>query len=505
METVPAVGRQGLFRNMLWLLVGNLVAQVLAAAMGLLLARAVGPHEYGLYAMAFSLAMAFTYTALMGLDSIVPREVARNPGRAGHVALSALIPALLWFPVLVLLILGAGTALGYSLQVRTLLFPAALITGIRGLANLFRSVLRGLERMNLDAAVQTLENGLALAGVGGILLLTPSVEAAVWAMLGAEVLSLTLAGIWAGRLARPIGWEARLARDIVVAALPLGLTFTLVGLNMRLDTLILSIFRPAREVGLYNAAISLMMLARSVGLMAAAFLPRLSSLAQRDEGAFARLRDQGVLWMLVPGVGIGVTMSLLAPFLMALLYGTPFLSAAPVLRVLGLGTIAVFLNAYFWQVLIARGEQGTIARTTAVSLIFSLALAAVLVPRWGSLGAAGAVLAREVVQSVLLIRHVLGRPPLTLRRGFWVPFLGAAGAMALALWPAREATGPVALAYLTLALVAYLMVLSASRVVPGSGLSQWVRAPFSRRGREICWRWATERGGADSFLADDER
>ncbi len=488
MESVPVVGQRGLLRNMLWLLVGNLVAQVLGAAVGLLLARWVGPHGYGLYATAFSLAMTFTYTALMGMDSIVPREVARNPIWAGRVALSALIPALLWFPVLVLLIFGAGMALGYSLEVRALLLPAALIMGIRGLVGLFRSVLRGLERMELDAAVQGLETGLALIGSVLALLLSPSVQRALWAMVGAETLSLILAGIWVSQLARPFGWEARLARDMVVAALPLGLTFTLVGLNMRLDTLALSLFQPAREVGLYNAAVSLMMLARSVGLMAAAFLPRLSFLAQQDEAAFARLRDQGVLWMLVPAIGIGVTMSLLSPFLITLLYGAPFLPAAPVLRVLGVGTIAVFLNAYFWQVLIARGGQGTIACTTAASLLLSLALAAVLVPRWGALGAAGTVLAREILQLVLLSRHVLGQPPLTLRRGLWVPFLGAAGAMVLALWPARGATGPVALAYLVPALVAYLAVLVGSRVIPVKGLRQSAQGLFSREEKEFCWQ-----------------
>jgi len=115
----------------------------------------------------------------MGLDSVVPQEVARDPERAGHVALSALIPALLWLPVLVLLILGTGLALGYSPQVRALLLPAALVTGVRGLVNLFRSVLRGLERMGLDAAVQAVENGLVLGGVTLALLVSPTIRGAV--------------------------------------------------------------------------------------------------------------------------------------------------------------------------------------------------------------------------------------------------------------------------------------------------------------------------------------
>ena len=476
MKPLHHPGQRGLLWNIFWLLVGNLAAQALAAGMGLLLARGVGPDGYGLYATAFSLAMAFTYTALMGLDSIVPREVAQNPHAAGRVALSALYPALLWFPGLVLLILGAGWALGYPTDVRALLLPAALITALRGLVNLLRSVLRGLERMDLDAAVQTIENGLALFGVGVVLLLSPSVLGAAVAILTAEVLALLLSGFWTGRLTRPRGGEFRLAKEMVLAALPIGLTFTLIGLNLRLDILLLSLFRPAGEVGFYSAAVSLMMLARSVSLMAAAFLPRLSALDRRDEEAFARLRDQGLQWILVPGLAIGVAMGLLSPFLMGFLYGAPFLPAAPALRILGGASIAMFLNTYFWQVLIARGEQGTIARITAGSLVLSSGIALALIPQWGALGAAIAALGRETMQAVLLGWSVLVRPPGTIRRRTWAAFLGAAAAMALFLWPVRETTGPSALACGALGLSAYFVVLAWGGVIPIDGLRQMWRS-----------------------------
>ena len=475
METAPSVSQRGLARNILWLVGGNLAAQVLATAMGLLLARGMGPHGYGLYATVFSLAMAFTYATLIGLDSIVPREVARNPQEAGRVALSAFYPALLWFPGLVLLILGTGWALGYPSNIRTLLLPAALVTGVRGLVNLLRSVLRGLERMDLDAAVQTAENGLALVGVFVALCLSPSVLDAMLAILIAEILSVILAGVWVDRLARPLGWESRLAKEMLTAALPLGLTFTLIGLNMRLDILLLSLFRPAQEVGLYNAALSLMMLARSVSLMAAAFLPQLSALAQRDEKTFARLRDQGLQWILVSGVGIGVGMGILAPFLLSFLYGAPFLPAAPALRVLAGASIAMFLSTYFWQVLIAQGEQRTIAWITGSSMAFSVGVALVLIPWWGTVGAAIAALAREMLQVILLGQCVLSRPQVTVRRWTWTAFLGAAIAMALLLWPARAETGPIAIAYGVPALAVYLLVLAGAGVIPLSPLRRFLR------------------------------
>ena|GEM_PF-1768077 len=446
-------------RNALWLLFGNIAAQALAALMGVLLARRIGPHEYGLYATAFTFAAAFTYAALMGLDSVVPRYVARRPEAAGRILLNALCPALIWLPVLTLIIGGIGVALGYGQDVLTLLFPAALVTGLRGLINLFRSVLRGLERMDLDAAIQGMENGVVLLGVGLALMVAPSARNATFSILLAESLALLVTVLWAGRRVRPRGGEAPLAREMLRASLPIGLTFIMIGLNLRLDTLVLSLFRPSREVGFYSAAVALVMLSRSVALMAGAFLPRLSALSGRDDAAFGYLRDRGVQGALILGTGIGVGMGVLSPFLVHLLYGSLFLETVPSLRVLSIAGIAMFVNTYFWQVLIAEGKQGAIARTTVVSLLMSLPLSLILVPRWGAVGAAAVALVREALQTLLLVRVAL-RPPRALpARAFLAPF-PAAAAMALILWPFREETGVAALLTLLPALLAYMVVLA---------------------------------------------
>lgn len=476
-----AIGKS-ILRNAFWLFSGNITAQGLAAVMGLLLARGIGPQGYGLYATAFALATAFTHAALMGLDSVVPRYIARRPESAGSVLLGALCPALLWLPILTLLIGGLAIAMGYPREILLLVFPAALTTGVRGLLNLFRSVMRGLERMDLDAAFQTVENGVALLGVVLILSIAPSALNATLTILLTEGLALFFASLWIWRMVHPVasghteiltGPQAYLAREMLLAAVPLGATFTLIGLSLRLDTLVLSVFRPIPEVGFYSAAFVLVMIARSVALMSAAFLPRLSALAGQDDGTFARLRDWGLHGMLIIGTGIGVATAILAPFIISTLYGASFLAAVPALRVLGIASIALFVNTYCWQVLIAQNRQGTIARTAILSLLLSLLLALLLIPRWGAVGAALVALAREVMQCILLTRATL-RPPRSL---LWQAFLSpisAAAAMALVLCPARAETGPVVLPYLLLSLATYLGVLLLGDGELRNGLREWV-------------------------------
>ncbi len=403
----PVASPMPLWMGALWMVAGGVAAQGLAAVGGLILARRVGPSEYGFYTVAVALSSVFVYAAPLGLDAIIPRQIARRPEEAGTIAVSALGPVLVWLPFLVLLIEGTGFLLGYSQEFLRLLFLTAWITGIRGLVNILRAVLRGKERMDQDAVVQVVEGGLVLAGTVLGLQIAPTVWNAVLFIFLAEGLALALVGFWVERgLHRP-RWDYALAWRMTVEALPLSLTLTLIGLGIRLDTLALSLLRPTREVGLYGAAAGIVMLAYPLSTMAAAFLPRLSALAARDRSSFIRVRNQVFRWMLAMGLGLGLLITPLASFWLTVLYGPAFAEAAPALRVLGGMSAALFVNTYFRQVLIARRDHRAIVVSAGVALLVSLLLAVALVPRWGIMGAAVAALTREAVQAALLARPAM--------------------------------------------------------------------------------------------------
>lgn len=396
-----------LWRGVLWMVAGSGVAQLLAAIAGLVLARRVGPEGYGLYTAAFALSSVFAYAASLGLDTIVPRQIARQPAHIGTVALSALYPVLMGVFPLALVIGGSGLLVGYSGERLSLLWLAAWITGVRGVINLLRAVFRGMERMDRDALIQVVEGGLVLAGVALGLRVAPTVRSAIGCTLLGEMAALALAGLWVRGVVRPVRWEPALAWTMIREAFPLSMAFTLVGLSVRLDTLVLSLLQPAHEVGIYGAAVGVVMLTRSLSTMAAAFLPRLSALAARDRQAFIRLRDQTFWLILAAGIGLGGGISLLASPLIGWLYGPDFAEAVSPLRILGMMSAALFLNTYFWQVLIARGEHRVIVRSTVIAMLVSLPLAALLVPGAGALGAAGVALFREIVGAICMARPAM--------------------------------------------------------------------------------------------------
>ena len=385
------------------LVLGGIAAQGLAGLTGLLVARSLGPAAYGVYAAAFALAGVFAYTFTFGIDGILVREIARHPAQADVIVASAGLPALIWSLLLVLLIIALGAWLGDSSQLGALLLVAAPTTGLRGLVIQARAALRGSERLCLDAIIQSAEAGAVLAfGCIALRLCTSALSAGSGVLLG-ELLAFSIALFILYTHFGPFqSFQPLVFRRMLRAALPLGLTFTLIGANLRLELLLVGAFSSQNEVGLYAAALGISMLSRPFSLLSAALLPRLAAAHNQVPGAFRALFRQGLLFAAAPGAALGLATSLFASPLLKLLYGPGYLGGASALRILGLASALLFLNTYLWHALIAMHRQGRIAIAVLASLPATLALSCWLVPLYGSAGAALAALGREVIQMAML-------------------------------------------------------------------------------------------------------
>jgi O-antigen/teichoic acid export membrane protein len=385
------------------LVLGGIVAQGLAALSGLLIARSLGPAGYGAYFAGFALVHAFAYTFSFGLDSIVVREIAAHPGHVGIIIPSAGIPLLIWSALLVLLIGALGGWYTGSPQMAMLLWVAAPAMASRGLVNQVRAALRGFERMDLDALIQSTEGSASLVFVCIALLIRRSAVYAASGILLGELLALSIALFLLHRRCGPFhNFQPLVFRRMIRGALPLGLTFTLIGINLRLDMLVLSARFPEPEVGLYAAALGIAMLSRSLSLVSAALLPPLSAAHQRGPQAFNALFFRGMIYVAVIGLVVGLGASLFAPALVMLLYGPDYQGAVPSLRILGLMSVLLFLNTYLWQALIAINRQRQFLIAVLGSLAATMSLSCVLIPAYGNMGAALTALGREVVQLLAL-------------------------------------------------------------------------------------------------------
>jgi len=120
-------------------------------------------------------------------------------------------------------------------------------------------------------------------------------------------------------------------------------------------------------------------------------------------------------------------------------------TATPTLAVLAWVTVFVFANQMSSALLLAAGLSSTILAIAVGNLVLNIALNILLVPRFGAVGVAIALLATESANALLQSLVVWRRLRAALQVGLWLRASGACAVAVLSLMRASSALIPVVL------------------------------------------------------------
>ena len=398
----PAGTAHRIARNVGALAVARGVTMLLTLGTVAHVTRTLGAEGYGVIGFGLALYGFFALLGRPGLDILAVREVAREHGRVR--ALAADVTSLQ-------LALSLGAAVLYAGVVLLLGRPqpeqaALLVVGLPLLIQPFALdwVYQGVERMGVLAVRNVAASGLQLVAA---LVLVRSPDDIMWAAaLQGLALATASAALWV-TFRRDYGLlrlRVRLPawRTLLRPALPIAASTLMTLIYYNLDRLMLSAFRDDQAVGLYEAAYRWVLVALvPATVLMQAFFPALSAaLGDRQQmadraRAFARVN-------LGLGFPIALGGALLAGPLIALLAGSEFAAAAPVLALLMASVAVVYLNLALGQPLLAWDLQTPYLWAVGVGAFANVVLNLLLIPPLGTRGAAWATVGAEVAVLVAL-------------------------------------------------------------------------------------------------------
>lgn len=424
-------------------------SRLVAAAAGLagvaIATRYLGPRDFGQLTVAIVFVSVFGFATDFGVYTVVAREVAKHPeDRDRLVATAFVIGLLLTAAALVLTFLvmliaygGAGRdliRLGIAILSVQMLFSAA-----GGMAAV---QLVADQRAAPGALAATVASVVFVAGLFLVISLDLGFAgiAACFSVSGAVGLLVPVAAVRRPKLR--LGRDAELRRRILRWAVPQGTVIVFSVIYFRVDTFLLSFLASDTEVASYGVAYRVLELLTVLPLFVMGTLypeiarqaphsPRLNEIVQ---GAFSAMALAVVPLVIVFGG--------FSEDIVAVAGGPRYLTAAPVLRVLTVAVALVFVNAVYFQALVALNRQRNLFPFLIAILVANVAMNAVLIPAYGAMGASISLVASEAVALVLVLRiyaHVGALPRVSrpLR-------LLAAGAGTAAVVLALRAVLPVA-------------------------------------------------------------
>jgi O-antigen/teichoic acid export membrane protein len=236
-------------------------------------------------------------------------------------------------------------------------------------------------------------------------------------------------------------------RALLKAAIPLGLALAVNALYFRADTLIISLYEPYSQVGLYTLAYRVLELALVVGtVFLNSTFPVLSEAVARDPARARRAIEASTEVCVVLGAPLMAGGLALAPAIIELAGGEDFKGSSEPLRILLAAGALAWVNGVFGYALIARDRQASALWLNLSALAFNVALNFLLVPRYGIVAAAIVTVASELLilaGSYPLMRRWYGFFPVPRTL---VPAAFAAAVMGVTVWLLDAAPLPVLVA-----------------------------------------------------------
>lgn len=382
---------------------------VMNVATGIITARLLGAEGRGIYVALTLWPPLLAMLATAGLNSAVVFRMRKNPAAIDAVAGAALLLAMGWS--LVMIALGAAVLplfmSGYSTA--TIVFAQICLAAV--LVNTTQIVVKqafaGTGQYwycNLTHLLPQLYHLLALIAIAIIATLTARGAALALFISGAAAVISVLPKFV--KAIRPrilrirdaaVRTELRELRSYSLRAAPAGLVTALI---LHSDRLVLIPLLTARELGFYAVAFSFSRVVQFVQPALQSIF--LSHLAGQTDAA-PRVHDTACRFLVAALSGACIVLWMAGEWLLGFAYGLEFAVAVDIFRLLvieaSLGVLAqVSVQLYF-----SRDRPGVVSAIQAGTLVVSLVLLLVLVPSYGGLGAAVALLSAGAVRWLALL------------------------------------------------------------------------------------------------------
>lgn len=383
-----------------------------------ILTRSLGPVGFGQYSAIFAYLYIFTAIADLGLYTVMVREISRTVERdeerqiAGKIFTMRLIAVALMIGLADLLVF----AFPYPLTVKIGILIASLFSISSSLAQVLVGVFQKYLRLYFVSASDILARLVQLA----LLIILAKFGAGLLWFVAVVVISEAV------HFAFIFGFSRRMVkiktmvdwtyfRQTFKTALPIAVSLVLVLIYFKLDTVLLSIMKPAEDVGIYSVAYKaleavIFLPAIYVGLV----MPILSKYAIASKTEFIKTFRKTFDTLSIFALPFAAYLFVLSDDLAKLIGGGEFAASGPVLKILSLAIFLIFFGNLGGNAIIALNLQKKGMWIYLSGAILNVSANLILIPRYSYFATAWTTVATELLITVwmfAMIKKELGVMP----------------------------------------------------------------------------------------------
>lgn len=408
-------------KNTLFNFITNASDQLINFGTGILLARYLGPEDYGLYSFLIWFILFGVYFSNLGLGYMLERFVAEAQGQHDANDAKNYVRAGLWLRIIaaivvsvVIIVFARYWAELFGHPDSQILFVIVAFGMLPYFLNfILTSVFAGFQKYEYSAYLMLSTNPLRALAIVIVAIMGGGVQEVMWANIGSWIL-----GVFVGLflLRRLIAlkdsfslphWDEKLKRALKYSMIMMGVLFINYFLKQRAEILFLGIFQPGESVGFYT--IAFLIPGSTVGLMLMVFSQVLVPAVSQEfgRGDMDRIREIYVTaarYLMMLGLPLAIGGIILSEPMITLFYGTEYVRVIPLMQIMFIPFAIMGIADAAVGIIYGMNQPSFILKVGIGLVILNIGLNLWLIPTYGVIGAAIGSSVPRLIAPVFYIR-----------------------------------------------------------------------------------------------------
>lgn len=383
--------KEAIMQNLFWSVLGKIANLLSGLLVGIIVARYLGPEQYGLMNYVVSYVLLFQIIASFGLDSIEIREEARRKEPYQKIIGTALGLKFcfgLFFMAVVIITSWQMDADNYTTLLIGIYSFVIVLNSLSVIRNYFTAIVQ-------NEYVVKAEITRTFVGVGIKILLLLLHASLIWFLVAYMfdflLVSTGYCMAYHAKVGRMREWHFSFsyAKFLLRESFPLLLTNTAVIIYQRIDHVMIGQMIDKESVGYYSVASRFVEVLIYIPIMLAQTItPVLVRTRERSVDEYIRKGQKFMNLSLWCSIWASVFTSVFSYWIVLFTFGQSYLPAVAVLQVLSFKAASVALSNTAGAMLVTEGLQRNAIFRDAFGCVVCVGLNFLLLPRYGIIAAA---------------------------------------------------------------------------------------------------------------------
>jgi len=371
---------------------GRVVGKLLAMIIGIILARYLGPENYGKYSFATSICFIFMVFSDFGMDDLLVRDISADRSMADRSFGASLVVKTFMAVVSIALLWFTLSLMHYSKEmiIYSMVFAIHIIFIVQ--INTINSIFRANERMEYSACIIIINGILGLSFISCLVYLNQSLLFIIFSRVVVFSLSFLISLYLITKvITRPnFNFNVSFLIEIAKKSFPF-LTIGLINtLTLKFDILMLSKMKGEVYVGYYAAAANDLFFSLFIipGTVTTVVYPIFSRQYRNAKNNLRESINFTIKLLTIIGVPLCIGAFILADQIIYFLFGPQYQNSIIVLRIIAFAISFMFIREPFGFGIAAIGKEKMLMWMNFLSLVLNIMLNIILIPLYSHVGAA---------------------------------------------------------------------------------------------------------------------